>query len=67
MSTQSPRFAAARLGHRKYQGKPCKTCGSTERYVINAGCVACTMAGKNKQHQAIKALLQQAETDREVA
>ena len=54
MSTESPRFAAARLGHRKYQGKPCKTCGSTERYVINAGCVACTMAAKNKEHQAIK-------------
>ena len=67
MSSESPRFLAAREGKRKYQGKPCKTCGSTERYVINAGCVACTMAAKNKEHQAIKALLQQAETDREVA
>lgn len=66
MSSESPRFSAARQGKRKYQGKPCKTCGSTERYVVNAGCVACTMAAKNKDTQAIKQLLEQAQ-NQEVA
>ena len=56
----SPRDIAACKGQRKYQGKPCKSCGSTERYTINAACVACTLAANKKETDRIKELLQAA-------
>jgi hypothetical protein len=54
----SPRDIAARNGKRKYDGKPCKTCGETERYTINCACVACTLAANKKETDRIKELLQ---------
>ena len=58
---QSPRIEAAKNGQRKYTGKPCKACGETLRYTINAACVACTNKAKGKNDDAIRALLDQAE------
>ncbi len=58
---ESPRITAAKQGQRKYTGKPCKTCGSTERYTINSACVACTNRAKQNDASNIKALLEQAE------
>lgn len=57
----SPRIEAARSGHRKYTGKPCKVCGSTEKYVINAACVACTKKARAEASAKIKVLMDQAE------
>ena len=54
---QSPRDIAARSGQRRYEGKPCKTCGGTERYTINSACVACTLASNKKETDRIKELL----------
>ena len=56
----SPRIEAARAGQRKYTGKPCKVCGNTERYVINAGCVDCTKKSKNASENKIREIMDQA-------
>lgn len=56
----SPRIEAARQGQRKYIGKPCKVCGSTERYVINAGCVECIKKNRNASEGKIREILEQA-------
>ncbi len=57
---ESPRIQAAKRGERKYTGKPCKTCGETLRYTINAACVACTNKAKGKNDDNIRSLLEQA-------
>ncbi len=57
---ESPRIQAAKRGERKYTGKPCKTCGETLRYPINAACVACTNKAKGKNDDNIRSLLEQA-------
>ncbi len=56
----SPRIEAARKGARKYTGKPCKVCGETEKYVINAACVACTKKSKVGNETKIRELIEQA-------
>jgi hypothetical protein len=50
----SPRFEAARKGLNKYTGKPCPKCGGTERYVINAGCVACLKRFKAESDKRLR-------------
>jgi len=32
----------------RYDGKPCKKCGSTERYARNGNCAPCTVATAKK-------------------
>ena len=39
---KTARENAAVNGDKKYQGAPCRKCVGTERYTINAACVACT-------------------------
>lgn len=56
----SPRDVAARSGQRRYIGKPCKKCEATERYTINAACVACTLQSNKKETDRIKELLKAA-------
>lgn len=56
----SPRVVAAKKGERKYHGKPCKTCGGTERYVINAGCVSCLTKSKTESHSRLLQAIQEA-------
>lgn len=56
----SPRIEAARQGQRKYNGKPCKVCGETEKYVINAACVACTKNSKSANESKIREIMDQA-------
>lgn len=56
----SPRIIAARNGERKYTGKACKACGETEKYVINAACVACTKKAREETTKRVKQLLEQA-------
>lgn len=58
---ESPRIQAARKGERKYTGKPCKACGETLRYTINSACVACTNRAKEREHNLIKSLMDQAD------
>jgi hypothetical protein len=38
-----------------YEGKPCPTCGSVQRYVLNDACVACTRRRSREQWARIKA------------
>lgn len=57
----SPRIEAARNGQRKYTGKPCKLCGCTERYVINAACVECTKGTSKTAQEVIRQHLREAE------
>lgn len=35
------RQEAIEAGNKTYQGKPCKNCGNTEKYVSSYGCVIC--------------------------
>ena len=37
-----PREKAAQNRQRKYEGAPCKHCGNTERWTINAACTVCS-------------------------
>jgi len=60
----SPRIEAAQNGQRKYIGKPCKTCGCTERYIINAGCVECTKKSKAHSESKIRELLSDSDRGR---
>lgn len=58
---QSSRVAAAIEGETTYEGAPCKACGTTKKYTINASCVECSNArareSMRKNRQKIKALL----------
>lgn len=56
----SPRIEAAKKGEKRYQGKPCKTCGGTERYTVNTGCVQCAARSAKRNADSIKTLLEQA-------
>lgn len=40
----TPRLQAAQAGESRYHGRPCKTCGTTLRYVLNCTCVECHRA-----------------------
>lgn len=55
----SPRLIAAKNGQRRYEGKPCKVCGNTEKYVINASCVACAKQASNASKEIFRQHLQQ--------
>ena len=37
----SSRLQAQFAGQKKYHGRPCKNCGTTEKYVENYLCVMC--------------------------
>lgn len=57
----SSRLAAAREGETTYEGVPCKVCGNTRKYTINASCCECSNArarlAMRKNREKIKALL----------
>lgn len=55
----SPRINAARSGQRKYIGKPCKSCGEKEKYVVNAACVACTKKASAEGNRKVKWILEE--------
>jgi len=38
---ESPRYYAQLQGRKHYQGNPCATCGTTEKFVDNCVCVEC--------------------------
>lgn len=38
----TPRFAAAKAQQLRYEGRPCRKCGNTTRYTINADCTVCS-------------------------
>jgi hypothetical protein len=40
-ANRTPRQVAIAAGETRYQGRPCRRCGGTERRTINGGCVAC--------------------------
>lgn len=56
----SPRIEAAKKGLKRYEGKPCKTCGNTTRYTVSTGCVQCIAKSAKKNADAMKALIEQA-------
>jgi hypothetical protein len=52
----SRRLEAAKLGKKSYDGKPCKNCGGTHRYVLSDGCIVCMKAAVAKQRNKLKEL-----------
>lgn len=58
---ESPRTKAAMEGQTKYEGKPCKVCGGTLRWIINCTCVSCSNArtaeGVRKRRQLLRDLM----------
>ena len=58
------RMKAAKLGESTYEGAPCKTCGNTKRYTINASCTECanerSKINVKKQRERIKEMMAQA-------
>lgn len=57
---EASRLEAAQDGRSKYEGKPCRVCGSTERFVSNGNCVACSLAHTKKYRQKVQEKLRQA-------
>lgn len=59
-----PRQKAAEHGETTYDGKPCKNCGNTLRYTLNASCCHCANEQSKVRVAArraeIKTLLDQA-------
>lgn len=43
------RLLAKEAGHKTYNGRPCKVCGSEEKYVSNNCCKQCTQAKTNNR------------------
>lgn len=56
----SIRLEAAKRGHNKYNGSPCKICGGTERYTASASCTACQKRHNDQSKMRIRELLKQA-------
>jgi len=56
----SARLKAAKCGHNRYKGNPCKICGNTERYTVSASCTACQKRHNDKAKLRIRELLQRA-------
>ena len=58
------RMQAAAKGEKKYDGLPCKNCGLTKKYTLNASCIKCSNAYAAiyvaKGRKKIKELLAQA-------
>ncbi len=58
----TPRMQAAERGLNKYDGKPCKACGATVKWTVNATCVPCSTEkakeGNKRHREAIKGLMQ---------
>ena len=52
----SRRLEAAKLGKKSYDGRPCKNCGGTHRYVLSDGCIVCMKAAVKKQRDKLKGL-----------
>jgi hypothetical protein len=52
------RKIAAAEGKTRYQGKTCKVCGCTERYVSNNNCFECSKKHAKAYDQRIRATLQ---------
>lgn len=56
-----PRQQAAKQGKNTYESKPCKNCGNTRRYTLNASCCSCSIdrsrAAKKARQAEIKALI----------
>lgn len=56
------RIDAAKAGFKRYYtGKPCKHGHSSERWVYNGHCVACTMETNRRRHAEIKQIMAEAE------
>ena len=45
------RKEAQELGSPRYHGKPCRTCGGTERYTAHCECCQCARARSARDHQ----------------
>lgn len=54
------RVEAAKQGLSRYDGKPCRVCGGTERYVTSNNCVACSRVSTAKSREKFKVLIEQA-------
>lgn len=54
------RIVAAKQGMSRYEGKPCRVCGGTERYTTSNNCVACSKVSTAKSREKFKVLIEQA-------
>lgn len=57
------RTEAAKQGQSRYNGKPCRVCGNTERYVLSNNCVACSKEATKKARVKYKELIDQARAE----
>lgn len=60
---EQSRIEAATQGLLRYQGRPCRSCGSTERFVSNGNCVACSQEHVKKYREKIRERLNQARAE----
>ena len=60
-TNKKPRMEAAQRGETKFHGRPCRRCGSTERYVCSSNCIACHKSVSNVYHSKVREARKQAE------
>lgn len=60
---ENSRIEAAKQGNLRYQGRPCRACGSTERFVSNGNCVPCSQEHVRKYREKIREQLNQARAE----
>lgn len=54
------RIEAATEGRLQYEGRPCKTCGTTLKYTKSGACVQCAKTKTEAQREKIRELIKQA-------
>lgn len=57
---KNPRMKAAEQGKTHYEGQPCKTCGTTQKYTSTGNCVQCSKTATAEQRRKVRELLAQA-------
>ncbi len=50
----------AKKGEVHYQGRPCRKCGETLRYICSSNCVACAVSRSQRRHETIRKLMKRA-------
>lgn len=54
------RLEAAKEGKKQYEGRECRKCGNTVRYVVSDGCVACLKENTYRHRNKVREELQKA-------
>lgn len=61
---KTTRLEAARAGHSKYEGGPCKNCAGTVRYTVSGNCVQCQIEDSAARKRELQSILNAARAEK---